>query len=86
LEVGNIWSLCDGNRKQKIDKEANLKKGKGQTTSAQSKKLMQKQTEAQTPLGRTGQPEDIGRVAAFLASPDSGWITGEILTVAGGYG
>jgi 3-oxoacyl-[acyl-carrier protein] reductase len=45
----------------------------------------QKQAEAQTPLGRIGQPQDIATVAAFLASPDSGWITGEILYVAGGY-
>ncbi len=45
----------------------------------------QKQTEAQTPLGRIGQPEDIATVATFLASPDSGWITGETLLAAGGY-
>jgi 3-oxoacyl-[acyl-carrier protein] reductase len=43
-----------------------------------------KQTEAQTPLGRIGQPHDIAPVAVFLASPDSGWITGETLTIAGG--
>jgi 3-oxoacyl-[acyl-carrier protein] reductase len=39
---------------------------------------------AQTPLGRIGQPHDIAPVAAFLASSDSAWITGEILQVAGG--
>jgi len=44
-----------------------------------------KQAEAQTPLGRIGQPQDIATVATFLASPDSGWVTGEILHVAGGY-
>jgi 3-oxoacyl-[acyl-carrier protein] reductase len=44
-----------------------------------------KQAEAQTPLGRIGQPQDIASVAAFLASSDSGWITGETLLVAGGY-
>jgi 3-oxoacyl-[acyl-carrier protein] reductase len=44
-----------------------------------------KQAEAQTPLGRIGQPQDIATVATFLASPDSGWITGETLGVAGGY-
>jgi 3-oxoacyl-[acyl-carrier protein] reductase len=43
-----------------------------------------KQIEAQTPLGRIGQPQDVGPVAVFLASPDSGWITGETLYVAGG--
>jgi 3-oxoacyl-[acyl-carrier protein] reductase len=45
----------------------------------------QKQAEAQTPLGRIGQPQDIATVAAFLASTDSGWITGETILVAGGY-
>ena len=37
-----------------------------------------------TPLGRIGQPGDIGPVVRFLASPDSGWITGESLFVTGG--
>ena len=46
---------------------------------------LQKQVEAQTPLGRIGQPQDIATVAAFLASADSGWITGETFRVAGGY-
>jgi 3-oxoacyl-[acyl-carrier protein] reductase len=46
---------------------------------------MRKQVEAQTPLGRIGQPEDIANAAVFFASPDSSWITGETLTIAGGY-
>ena len=44
----------------------------------------QKQFEAQTPLGRIGQPEDIGKIAVFLASADSGWLTGETLLASGG--
>src|SRR5204863_369376 len=32
-----------------------------------------------TPLGRAGQPEDIAKIAAFLASDDAGWITGEVI-------
>ncbi len=36
------------------------------------------------PLRRLGQPEDIARVAVFLASADSGYITGQVLTVDGG--
>jgi 3-oxoacyl-[acyl-carrier protein] reductase len=44
----------------------------------------QKRIEAETPLRRIGQPNDIGKVAAFLASDDSGWITGETLLVSGG--
>ena len=44
----------------------------------------EKQGIAQTPLGRIGQPQDIAPVVGFLASADSGWITGELLQVAGG--
>jgi 3-oxoacyl-[acyl-carrier protein] reductase len=39
---------------------------------------------ALTPLRRVGQPGDIAPVVVFLASPDSGWITGESLFVTGG--
>jgi 3-oxoacyl-[acyl-carrier protein] reductase len=39
---------------------------------------------SQTPLGRTGKPEDIAAVAVFLASDDSGWVTGELLIAGGG--
>jgi 3-oxoacyl-[acyl-carrier protein] reductase len=44
----------------------------------------EKQAIAQTPLGRVGQPRDIAPVAVFLASSESGWVTGETLRVAGG--
>jgi 3-oxoacyl-[acyl-carrier protein] reductase len=43
-----------------------------------------KQIEAQSPLGRIGQPSDIGTAAVFLASEDSSWITGEAFVVSGG--
>lgn len=39
---------------------------------------------AQTPLGRTGKPDDIAAVAVFLASDDARWITGEQLVASGG--
>lgn len=35
-------------------------------------------------LKRTGQPDDIANVAAFLAGPDSAWVTGQIVDVSGG--
>jgi 3-oxoacyl-[acyl-carrier protein] reductase len=37
-----------------------------------------------TPLGRIGQPKDIATVAAFLASDDSGWVTGQTIQASGG--
>jgi 3-oxoacyl-[acyl-carrier protein] reductase len=42
------------------------------------------ETEAQTPLGRIGQPNDIAPAVVFLASADSAWTTGETLTISGG--
>ena len=39
---------------------------------------------ATTPLGRIGQPDDIAKVAVFLASEDSGWLTGQVILAAGG--
>ena len=39
---------------------------------------------ATTPLGRTGQPEDIAKAAVFLASNEASWITGEKISVSGG--
>ena len=45
---------------------------------------MKEQVEAQLPLGRIGQPRDIAPAVVFLASPESGWMTGETLYVTGG--
>jgi len=45
----------------------------------------EKQIVAATPLGRFGQPEDIAQVAVFLASDDSGWLTGERIAASGGF-
>ncbi|MHB8954551.1 MAG: SDR family NAD(P)-dependent oxidoreductase [Pirellulaceae bacterium] len=44
----------------------------------------EKQLVAMTPLGRMGTPEDIAKIVAFLASDDSGWLTGEVILVSGG--
>jgi 3-oxoacyl-[acyl-carrier protein] reductase len=35
-------------------------------------------------MGRIGEPEDIANAIAFLASPESGWITAQMLTIDGG--
>jgi len=43
-----------------------------------------KQIEAQTPLGRIGQPDDIAPAAVYLASDESAWITGESFYISGG--
>jgi 3-oxoacyl-[acyl-carrier protein] reductase len=45
---------------------------------------IRKMLETQTPLGRIGQTQDIAPAAVFFASPDSAWISGETLLIAGG--
>lgn len=45
---------------------------------------MERNAHVQTPLGRTGQPQDIAQIAVFLASDDSGWLTGELIRASGG--
>jgi 3-oxoacyl-[acyl-carrier protein] reductase len=42
------------------------------------------QVKSMQALKRVGQPDDIARVAGFLAGPDSGWVTGQIIDVSGG--
>jgi 3-oxoacyl-[acyl-carrier protein] reductase len=45
---------------------------------------MEKAIVGQTPLGRVGQPDDIAKVAVFLASDEAGWLTGEEIRAGGG--
>jgi 3-oxoacyl-[acyl-carrier protein] reductase len=59
-------------------------KTEGTVTAGYIGSDMEKDLVAQTPLGRTGQPDDIGDVAVFLASNDSRWLTGEQIAASGG--
>ena len=45
---------------------------------------IKKTLEAQIPLGKTGQPENIASAVAFLASAEASYITGQVLRVDGG--
>jgi len=45
---------------------------------------LEQMIKSQTPLGRIGQPDDIAKVAVFLASDDSEWVNGEKISVSGG--
>jgi len=46
---------------------------------------MEKHIVSVTPLGRLGQPQDIAKVAVFLASEESAWLTGERIAASGGF-
>lgn len=45
---------------------------------------LEKQLVATTPLGRLGQPQDVARIAVFLASDEAGWLTGAWIPASGG--
>lgn len=54
-------------------------------TMAGHESEFRKQIEAQTPLGRIGNVDDIAPAVVFFASDDSKWMTGEVMYIAGGY-
>ncbi|MEA3211265.1 MAG: 3-oxoacyl-[acyl-carrier protein] reductase [Chthoniobacter sp.] len=56
----------------------------GTQTSGMTGGDFRKQLEAQTPLGRIGQPQDIATAVVFFATSDSDWLSGESLVIAGG--
>jgi 3-oxoacyl-[acyl-carrier protein] reductase len=57
----------------------------GETSREYLKGGREKTETLATPLRRLGSPEDIARLVAFLASDDSSWITGQTITIDGGF-
>ncbi len=78
-ELGSRKIRVNAVRPGMVETEGTQSQGITATTSD-----FRKQIESQTPLGRIGQPQDIATAVVFLASPDSSWITGETLLIAGG--
>jgi NAD(P)-dependent dehydrogenase (short-subunit alcohol dehydrogenase family) len=56
------------------------------TAHARQDPIMVQQVAAHTALGRIGEVTDIAGVAAFLASDDAGWVTGQYIEASGGSG
>jgi 3-oxoacyl-[acyl-carrier protein] reductase len=54
--------------------------------SANVRSLADGEIKKRIPLGRYGQPDDVAKAVLFLASEDSSYITGQLLTVDGGLG
>ena len=56
--------------------------GSGSTDEAMKERALQ--ASASTMMGRVGEADDVANAVAFFASPDSGWITAQVLAVDGG--
>jgi len=74
-----------GSRKIRVNSiNPGMVETEGLHTAGFSEGEFRKQVEAQTPLGRIGQPRDIAPAVVFLASDDAAWITGQTLHISGG--
>ena len=83
--ITSVLSKEFGSRKVRVNSiNPGLVETEGTHTAGVMKSDFETGMVAQTPLGRVGAPEDIAKVAVFLASDDSGWITGELVGVGGG--
>ena len=61
-----------------------LNNAAGKMINRQPADVLEKNILPQIPIGRLGEPEEIARCVVFLASDDSGFITGSTLTANGG--
>jgi NAD(P)-dependent dehydrogenase (short-subunit alcohol dehydrogenase family) len=88
LELGEhsitVNAICPGlTDTERLSGMASGLKPEGTTTEAYRQKLIG-QNEAITPLGRIAQPVDVARSAAFLASDEAEFLTGQSISVSGG--
>ena len=80
----NVNAICPGLvETERIDDIAEALKPEIASTEEYRAQMIE-QVVSRTPLGRTGQPSDIARMAAYLASSESDYLTGLSITVSGG--
>jgi NAD(P)-dependent dehydrogenase (short-subunit alcohol dehydrogenase family) len=77
----NVVSPSATNTPLRIKREEGFRKSMGDVAYADRVKRVLRMY----PLGRLGKPEDIGAAVVFLASAEASWITGQVLSVNGGF-
>lgn len=79
-----VNAICPGlTETERLHGIASGLKPEGTSTEEYSAQMIARSAQ-NTPLGRIGQPEDVANVAAFLASPDGDYITGQAISASGG--
>ena len=77
----NVVSPGATNTELRKDREAGLLAGMGEEKYARRVKAVLKMY----PAGRIGEPDDIARAILFLSSASASWVTGQVLSVNGGF-
>ena len=77
----NVVSPGATNTELRQEREASLRKQMGE----EKYKRRQQTVVRMYPLGRIGEPDDAAAAVAFLASDQAAWITGQVLSVNGGF-
>jgi NAD(P)-dependent dehydrogenase (short-subunit alcohol dehydrogenase family) len=78
-----VNALCPGDIETDLKQWGLEIEAKVRGTTAE---LLKAEIARATPLGRLGKPEDVAAAVAFFASPDSDYLTGEIMDISGGFG
>jgi NAD(P)-dependent dehydrogenase (short-subunit alcohol dehydrogenase family) len=77
----NIVSPGATNTPMRMQREASLRKQMGEEKYARRERSVLKLY----PAGRIGEPDDVAALIAFLTSEEAGWITGQVMSVNGGF-
>lgn len=77
----NVVSPGATNTELRQEREASLRQQMGEERYARRQQTVVRMY----PLGRLGEPDDVASAVAFLASDEASWITGQVLSVNGGF-